>query len=111
MLVLGAIVIVRPSFGLKQFMRDVFHVGSPRSSHAEAAFPSLPALFTLVDTALLRGEWVTDRWPPRKLHTVRAGLEYLIFHCVHKRLSHLTNNYYTYYANAAKSVREQAPQL
>lgn len=78
---------------VNDFLIDYHHMPSDiRDRHLED-YVQLPLLLALLETAIDRNESL-GRWQPDELKTVRAGLDYLIFALLQKRLSRLDHNYY-----------------
>lgn len=79
------------SQAVKAFLEENFHLSANGRSDA-SAFPPLPLLLSLVDTAIEKGEGFGGRWSGDELRTVRHGIEYLTFIILEKSLSTLPVN-------------------
>jgi hypothetical protein len=77
---------------LRQFLKDQFHV-SPLSP--QEAYPGLPLLMSLIDTALDRRQQFHPAWDANSIHEVREAIEFGIFDVLEEKLSKApTNNHW-----------------
>lgn len=76
-----------------QFLIDYHHVPSEIQDRHIEDYVQLPMLLALLETAIDKNE-ALGRWQPDELKIVRAGLDYLIFALLQRRLTRLDHNYY-----------------
>ena len=78
---------------VNEFLVDYHHLPSAIQDRKVEDYVQLPLLLALLETAIDRNEPL-GRWPPDRLKTVRAGLDYLVFALLQKKLERLDHNYY-----------------
>jgi hypothetical protein len=89
---------------LAAFLRDEFHVDPFDPTSLKAAYPPLPLLLSLVDTALHRGEPLGLKYGQRELRKVRQAVEYAVFALLDYRLRTIPKDK-RYYRAALEAVR------
>jgi len=91
---------------LAAFLRDEFHVDPFDANALADAYPPLPLLLSLVDTALDRKQPLGLRYGQRELHKVRQAVEYAVFALLDYSLQRLTRDR-NHYRRALEVVRER----
>jgi hypothetical protein len=79
---------------VNDYLIDRYHVPERIADRSEDDYPDLPRLLAMLDATIERGSSLGPDWPPDKLRTVRAGLEYLIFSLLQHKLVTIDANYY-----------------
>ncbi|HXU80014.1 MAG TPA: hypothetical protein VN914_01365, partial [Polyangia bacterium] len=92
---------------LATFLKDEFHV-NPFAAAAppKEAYPPLPLLLSLVDTALDRKQPLGLKYGLRELRKVRQAVEYVVFALLDHRLRQIPAGH-NYYRKALELVRER----
>lgn len=91
---------------LAQFLRDEFHVDPFDAGAPPQAYPPLPLLLSLVDTALDRKQPLGLHYGLRQLRKVRQAIEYAVFALLDHRLRRMTGDR-NHYRRALDMVRER----
>jgi hypothetical protein len=96
---------------VERFLRDEFHLAAEPSQRNKRDYPGLPLLLSLIDTAIDRGQPLSDR-SVDDLRRLRGALEYVIFAVLQAHLDNVPdrNPYETFLTRLTRSAHA-APRL
>ncbi|MGJ0485995.1 MAG: SIR2 family protein [Methylomicrobium sp.] len=79
---------------LEKFLIENFHLPQRQADRAEADYPALPLLLSLVDTAIDRSQPMGSNWTLDLMRQVRRALQYMVFAFLEYKLRRISHNYY-----------------